>query len=775
MVVALTAGVGLTIAAYSLIHAVLVRPLPYSEPARLVQIWDPGSERTDTRRLSERVRESLEAGPSPFQGVASHDPIRGRDLLRGPGSAPVELLGAQVSVNLFNVLGVQASTGRTLQSADRRLTDVSPIVVSQRLVRSGLVSGRLGGLVSFENARYRLVGTMPDSFWFPDRQTDYWVPVLDVPEQPGTGTSTVLSPTIARLAPEVTVASARAQANTLLSRPGDPPGRLRVNVESHQLLATRPLRPSLVVLQAASGLVLLLVCLNVGWLFAARGRRLGRTLATIRALGATTRQILVTHLASAVCVAAVAAPCAVLVAWGLLRVGLGLDSAIFTRTAEPAITWHVMTVAFLSTMLAIVASCLPGAVAVARSPGSLHGHARLATRGRRFERSIMVVQVSLVFALGAQAILVALVLQSLVRTNVGLTKTDYLVVSIEPRGAVTIDPPVQLARYSLLLEELGRRDIRAAAASMFPFVGTDFRSTFEPRVSREQQRAMVRVRVVTPSYFQVIGMVATRGRLLTADDAGAHRMAVTDAFATAVLPGGDVVGRCVGLNFEWTVLGVAPPLRQFAVNEEVQPEAYILYDDFVELRPDMAARVMRGAYILAETTSGTTATLAIIRAVVGKQMPEFTIRSASPVDDIIRRGVGTNRLVAAGSVVFASVSLLLAALGLYAMVSHGLALRGREIGVRMALGATAGRIALESARPVGIVYAVGLCAGTALLLVAMSAIRSVMVPPPGVAYPSVGAVTFTSGAILFVVFAAACYRPIRSATRVDAAVSLRSD
>ena len=180
--------------------------------------------------------------------------------------------------------------------------------------------------------------------------------------------------------------------------------------------------------------------------------------------------------------AAVAAPCAVLIAWGLLQFSLTLESGVFSRTAAPAITGHVTTVAFVVTVLVGLASCVPGAVAVAPWRGSLHDRTRAAARGR-CERSLMTVQVSLVFAVGARALLVALVLQGLVRTNVGFTKTDFLVVKMEPRGAATIDANVQLARYNALLDDLNGQGIRAAATSSFPFTRSDSRSTFEPRPS----------------------------------------------------------------------------------------------------------------------------------------------------------------------------------------------------------------------------------------------------------------------------------------------------
>ena len=779
MVVALATGVGLTVAAYSLIHAVLIRPLPYSEPGQLVQVWDFDSERPNRRFLSERALETLAAAPSPFQGIASHVRLQ-RDLRPGPGMAPVELFGAHVSLNLFTVLGTQAASGRTFRPEDGELTDISVIVVSDRLVRSGLVSGRLGDIVEFEEASYRLIGTMPDTFWFPDRQTSFWVPVLVVPReqldlrQAGTGTYVTLSRTIARLGAQVTPGAAQIQANVRLSRPGDRPGRMRYRVESHASLLSAPVRPALIALQAGSGLVLLLVCLNVGWLFAARGRRLRETLATLRALGATTGQVLVTHLASAGCMAAVAAPCAVLVGWGLLQLSLALESGVFSRTAAPAITGHVTTVAFALTLLVGLASCVPGAAVVARWRGSLHDRTRAATRGR-WERSLMIVQVSLVFALGAQAVLVGLVLQSLLGTNVGFTKTDFLVVRMQPRGAATIDANVQLARYKALLERLEGQGIRAAAASSFPFTGTDQRGTFEPYQSREHVRTMARRRTVTPSYFQVTGMAAARGRLLTDSDVGSHLVVVNEAFLASVLPGETEVGRRVGGQYEWTVVGVTRPVRQHGVHEEILAEAYVLFDDQLELRPDIASLSMRSVFILAEAPRGVPATLQIVRTAVADEMPEFTIRWATPVMDLIRSHLGGHRLVSAGAVVFAVISLLLAALGLYAMVAHGLALRGREIGVRMALGATAGRIAIDSARPVGVVYAAGVCAGTALLLAAASAIRAVMVPPPGAEYPALWAIAATSAAVLLVAFAAACYRPIRTAIRVDPADSLRAD
>jgi ABC-type antimicrobial peptide transport system permease subunit len=179
--------------------------------------------------------------------------------------------------------------------------------------------------------------------------------------------------------------------------------------------------------------------------------------------------------------------------------------------------------------------------------------------------------------------------------------------------------------------------------------------------------------------------------------------------------------------------------------------------------------------LLAETGGDAAATIRTIRDEVAALLPEVEIQSAAHVRDLIDRSLGVNRLVAAGSIVFAAVAILLAALGLYAMVAHGLERRRREIGIRMALGATSARVAMESVRPIGVVYAAGVCLGSLLLLSTRSAIQSVMVPPPGVAYPPLVIVAGTAAALLLAVLVVACYRPVKSAAGSDPAVSLRID
>jgi hypothetical protein len=385
----------------------------------------------------------------------------------------------------------------------------------------------------------------------------------------------------------------------------------------------------------------------------------------------------------------------------------------------------------------------------------------------------MIVQVSLVFALGAQAVLVALVLRDLMRTNVGFSRTDFLVVSLSAREGTAGDRVLQVVQFHDIVRRLERRGIRAAAATIFPFTGGDSRSTFEPRRSRDHQRTMVRIRVVTPSYFDLTGLAAAKGRLLTAADAGLKRVVVTEAFVAAVRPGSDAIGRRVGGDEQFAVVGVVPAVRQFAVTEEPLPEAYLLFED------DAASPSIRAGYprvhFLASIRGGIDATLQVVRQEVAEALPGFEVRSAVPFGDLVALSLGTTRLVVAGAVVLAVVAVLLSALGLYAMVSHSLRLREREISIRLALGATTSRIAAESVAPVAGVYAVGIGLGMGLLLTTYSATQSVVVAAPGVGYPSIILIAAIAATGLMLVLGAACCRPVRWASRIDPASAMRAE
>jgi ABC-type antimicrobial peptide transport system permease subunit len=179
--------------------------------------------------------------------------------------------------------------------------------------------------------------------------------------------------------------------------------------------------------------------------------------------------------------------------------------------------------------------------------------------------------------------------------------------------------------------------------------------------------------------------------------------------------------------------------------------------------------------VLAEDRRGTASTIEMIRSTVDRELPEMTVQFASHIEDVLALGLGPRRLVSASATSFAIVALLLAAVGLHGMVSHGVMIRGKEIGIRMALGATARTIASESVRPLAILVICGIAVGSLFLLLAKSVLLSVMVPPPGVAYPSLITASVTALVALVTAVAMACYPPIRTASGIDPASALRAD
>jgi ABC-type antimicrobial peptide transport system permease subunit len=209
--------------------------------------------------------------------------------------------------------------------------------------------------------------------------------------------------------------------------------------------------------------------------------------------------------------------------------------------------------------------------------------------------------------------------------------------------------------------------------------------------------------------------------------------------------------------------------------EQAEPEAYVLYDDFITLRSTSSAAALTSDYLVADASGDVQATLAAMRQSLAAEAPDVRIDQTSSLDDLIDLRLGAKRLVAAGAMTFAVIALILAAIGLHAMVSHGLALRRREIGIRLALGATPRRIAVESATPIIVTSAAGLAAGVAILLIERALLHAALLPPPGVTAPSLAGVTVLSAAVLLASLAVACYRPVRHASEADPAIVLRGE
>ena len=771
--VALTLGIGVTAAAYCLIYAAVIRPLPYRDSGTLVQVWEGDASGSD-RWVSDRYVAALREAPSAFSSIATFRSER-EEWAPAPGAPSVPLVGASVSHDMFEMLGAHAQAGRTFGPADAQLGQ-NALIVSERLARLSPLPSKVGDQLNFGGTTYRIVGVMPASFWFPDRATTYWKPLAILPPQLiGNGMTTALRSALGRLKPGFTPSTAEAWATTRVQAADGQYGRSRMHAEFYEEIATRSLRPSLLVLQVTSAAVFGLICVNVSWLFMARARRLESGTATMRALGASPFQILTAGAVGPFVVAAITGPCAVLLAWAILRIVVADLDNLFARTSQPAISAGLALVAVGAAFFTALLAWTPSAVVSLRSAGTAFLASRTVTRRRAFDRIAIVAQLSLVVALGAQSVLLATVLRDLVTKNVGLRRTSADVIELRERSSGTQDAQLRLAQYKQLLEGLNQRQLTAALIVSFPLAGGTYSSVFEPRRGRDHQQAMVYVRVVTPSYFQITGMTPVSGRLLNSDDVGAHRVVVTPPFLASLFPGGDALGKRTGFQNEWTIVGVTESVRQFSVYDQPDPEAYVLYDDYIATRPDMAEIYLRNPYLLVDGGRNSGDVLNVVRQMLQATAADVTAVSATSVSALIRNNLAANHLVAAGSVILAAVALALTLLGIYGIVSYTVTARFRELCVRIALGATPQRVCYEVATPFLKDYALAVCLGSALFLLLRSAMSAVMVPPPGSTSASSDFVLTMSSAALFLAMAAACYRPLSQIRRINPSAALGTE
>ena len=398
ILVVLTAGLGPALAVYSLIHAVLLTPLPLVRPQELVRVWTKHETTPDSRTLGFFELQLLASQATELRSIAGYRPIHAA-LLEGSGRE-VDVTGAMMAGDGLSVFGVRPLSGGTIEKREAASSGPLPVVISERLVTSGLVNGRIGGLITLDSTRYRVVGVMPASFWFPDRRTVYWLrlPTEGLSERQ-LALATPPMPAIARLAPQSTPATAEAEANALVNH--------TVVASSVDLTMTPytdtvlgPVRPALVVLQIAAALLLLLVLLNAAWLYAARSRRLVPTMSILRACGASRARLIRVSVISAIGVGIAASVPAAAVAWGLLRVTLALESGTITRIADPSLTGRVLLTGVCAAVLAAALAAVPGILMA--TPHSERIASASGASQRRPAGSVggMAVQVGLVFIIG---------------------------------------------------------------------------------------------------------------------------------------------------------------------------------------------------------------------------------------------------------------------------------------------------------------------------------------------------------------------------------------
>jgi|HubBroStandDraft_3_1064219.scaffolds.fasta_scaffold06391_4 predicted permease len=769
LVVAL--GVGANVAVFSLTDFVLVRPLPFRQPERLVKLWEnlPGYTRMeaspanyrDWKRMS-RVFSSMGA----MHGLSVN--------LVGQGE-PVRLEGQAVTADLFPTLGVRPVLGRLFTAAEDRPGTGGTLLLSHALWQQQFAGDPavLGRRVSLDGKPFLIIGVMPPDFHFPDRRSVLWTPAQFGAEAFEDRNDNWLE-VAARLAPGVTLAQARAEMKVVAARlarqyPKED-GHIGINVIDLREEVSERSRLLLVALCGAALCVLLIACANLASLLLARALGRRRELEVRSALGAG-RERLVRQLVTESLVLAVAGGVlGVMAALVTLPLLARLVPASLPIAETPSIDLRVLAFAGLLTGATGLAFGLVPALRAGRRTGFValrEGSRALGGRRGGLRAALVTVEVAASVVLLISAGLLIRALWRLQSTDLGFRPAGVLTLRTAlPRPKY--DPTARRAElYSRVLS--GVRALPgvsgAAYVSWVPLVmGGGIWPVLldgQQREDREESHT-ASLRFVTPGYFATMGIPFREGRdVADADRADRPFVAVvSESFARRFWPGRDALGRTFKFAFhDRVVAGVVGDVRVRGVEQTSEPQVYLPYLQVEDgSLPGYAPKDL-----VLRTSVSTASLLPAVRRIVREVAPEQPISDVRTLAEVVAGDTASRAVQVRVLAVFAAVAFLLAAVGIHGLLAFAVSQRTREIGVRRALGAPAGEIVKMVTRQGVATAALGVGAGVAL---AYAAGRSMQALLAGV--DPADAPTFAAAAVLgLVMTVSGTLVPSLRALRVD--------
>lgn len=778
--ITLALGIGANTAIFSLVNGLLLRPLPYGNPDRIVMVWQDYRERTgrDKEWTSPDTFFDWRDQNHSLESISVLDAWLPTILAGEPEQIP----GATVTYNIFSVLGVSPAIGRTFVAEEDKPNGRKVVILSDGLWKRRFAADRnvIGKDILINGEKYSVIGVMPPKFEFPmEPAAQIWTP-MQVDATNSCGRDCITLRSIARLKPAITLAQAKSDMNLVAQRLQQQyPEQYRnvgITLTPLQEQLTEEIRPPLLVLLAAVGLVLLITCANVANLLLVRASGRKSEIAIRSALGAgksrLRRQLITENMLLALIGGAL----------GIFLGVIGIDILIKLLPED----LPIIGIRNVSIDLRVLVFTLGISIATGLIFGLIPllqfndpklgeslkegGRNRLGAGNHRIRSFLVVSEVAFALMLLIGAALLMKSFLRLMNVNPGFQSQNVLTMQLNLPGSRYPEREQISAFYSQLLEKLKSMPgvLKAGTTSALPLGGnyTDTSFMIEGQSVEARKDQPVWYQLISDEYLQTMGIRLLKGRYFTdQDNFDAPRVViVTESFARRYFPDGNVIGKRLNFNNPqkplWReIVGIASDVKQFGLNKEAPIAIYFYQGQSASPFVTLAVRTSTNPLNLASE----------IRSQVWSIDKNLAVSNIQTMEQVVIKTVNTPRITLSLIGAFAAAALLLAALGLYGVVSYSAAQRTNEIGIRMALGARENDVLKmvvgQGMRLAAIGVVIGLIGAYALTHLMSKLLFGVSATDP--------LIFVTIAGLLALIALIASYIPAYRASKIDPIIALR--
>jgi putative ABC transport system permease protein len=779
-VVTLALGIGANSAIFSVVNAVLLRPLQFKEPDQLVKLWETLPQRGLTGTVSAPNFIDWREQNQVFTGIAAYEianfSLQGRDQ-------PERIVGVAATANLFDVLSTPPQMGRTFLQGEDQAGGNHVAVISDRLWQRnfGAQPEIVGREILLGGESFTVVGVMPPDFEFPSASTDIWTPMVFSQEQLAERGSHSLR-VVGRLKPGVTLTEAQAEMSTIARRiaeqyPEPQTGRdIKLVLLQEELVQN--VRPALLLLLGAVALVLLIACMNVANLLLARAATRRREIAIRTALGAGRARLVRQFLTESLLLSLLGGALGLLIGkWGVDAL-LALAASLLPRAGEVHLDGRVLAFTLLLSVLTAIVFGLAPSLQISKTDVQEAlkegGSSGSSPRGNWLRSLIAIAEIAAALMLLIGAGLLIKSFMRLQQVDPGLRAENVLTMKITLPEAKYRTADAAIAFHKEVLERVAALPgvESAGVINLLPIqqYGWNGEITVEGQEPLPSAQApIVEFRTADSNYFRALKVPLITGRLFDAEDkmGSTSVVLVNQALVRQLLPDRDPVGKRIsiggGRGDDWmTIIGVVADVRQSGLTQAPRPEIFIPLTQGQWGTTTSMSLVVRAQ-------SEPTALASLIQSQIWSVDPNQPVYDVQTMETVIGKSISNRRLNMLLMGIFAALAMTLALVGIYSVMSYMVTQHTREIGIRIALGAQpldVLKLVLSQGMLLTLIgVGLGLFGAFALTRLMSSLLYGVTATDP---------LTFISlSALLVGVAFLACYLPARRATRVDPMIALR--